>query len=96
MHSLFERFEPWYGEIKTRPTGALVSDRAGVSAGFALMNLQDRGRLFIGPGQDVYEGQVIGENARADDLNVNPTKQKEQTNIRAAGSDEAIKLVPHV
>ena len=96
MHSLFERFEPWYGEIKTRPTGALVSDRAGVSAGFALMNLQDRGRLFIGPGQNVYEGQVIGENARADDLNVNPTKQKEQTNIRAAGSDEAIKLVPHV
>jgi GTP-binding protein len=96
MHSLFERFEPWYGEIKTRPTGALVSDRAGVSAGFALMNLQDRGRLFIGPGQDVYEGQVIGENARADDLNVNPTKQKQQTNIRAAGSDEAIKLVPHV
>jgi GTP-binding protein len=96
MHSLFERFEPWYGEIKTRPTGALVSDRAGVSAGFALMNLQDRGRLFIGPGQEVYEGQVIGENARADDLNVNPTKQKQQTNIRAAGSDEAIKLVPHV
>ena len=96
MHSLFERFEPWYGEIKTRPTGALVSDRAGVSAGFALMNLQDRGRLFIGPGQEVYEGQVIGENARADDLNVNPTKQKQQTNVRAAGADEAIKLVPHV
>jgi GTP-binding protein len=96
MHSLFERFDPWYGEIKTRPTGALVSDRAGVSAGFALMNLQDRGRLFIGPGQEVYEGQVIGENARADDLNVNPTKQKQQTNIRAAGSDEAIKLVPHL
>jgi GTP-binding protein len=96
MHSVFERFEPWYGEIKTRPTGALVSDRAGVSAGFALMNLQDRGRLFIGPGQDVYEGQVIGENARSEDLNVNPTKQKQQTNIRAAGSDEAIKLVPRV
>jgi GTP-binding protein len=96
MHSVFERFEPWYGEIKTRPTGALVADRAGVSAGFALMGLQDRGRLFIGPGEDVYEGQVIGENARSEDLNVNPTRQKQQTNIRAAGADEAIKLVPRV
>jgi GTP-binding protein len=95
MHSDFEGFEPWFGEISTRPTGALVSDRAGVTAGFALMNLQDRGRLFIGPGQRVYEGQVIGENARAEDLNVNPTREKQQTNVRAAGSDEAIRLVPH-
>ena len=95
VHSVFSSYEPWHGEIKTRPTGSLVADRRGRTAAFALMNLQERGRLFVGPGEEVYEGSIVGENARADDLNVNPTKEKQQTNIRAAGADEAIKLVPH-
>lgn len=95
MHSVFDGYEPWHGEIKTRATGSLVADRRGATAAFALMNLQERGRLFVGPGEQVYEGMIVGENARADDLNVNPTKEKQQTNVRAAGSDEAVKLVPH-
>jgi GTP-binding protein TypA/BipA len=95
LHSVFERWSPWFGEIKTRPTGSLVADRQGTTAGFALMNLQERGRLFVGPGEEVYEGSIVGENARSEDLDVNPTKEKQQTNIRAAGADEAIKLVPH-
>jgi GTP-binding protein TypA/BipA len=95
LHTVFERYEPWHGEITTRPTGSLVADRHGITASFALMNLQERGQLFVGPGEEVYEGMVIGENARAEDLDVNPTKEKQQTNIRAAGSDEAVRLVPH-
>ena len=95
LHSVFDRWAPWFGEIKTRPTGSLVSDRAGRTAGFALENLQERGRLFVGPGEEVYEGTIIGENARADDLNVNPTKGKQLTNVRAAGADDQVKLVPH-
>ena len=95
LHALFERYEPWHGEITTRPTGSLVADRRGTTAPFALMNLQERGQLFVGPGEEVYEGMVIGENARAEDLDVNPTKGKQLTNIRAAGSDEAVRLVPH-
>ena len=95
MHSVFERWAPWFGEIRSRPTGALVADRSGATAAFSLMNLQERGQLFIGPGEDVYEGMIIGENARAEDLNVNPTKGKQLTNVRASGSDEAVKLVPH-
>jgi GTP-binding protein TypA/BipA len=95
VHSSFERWAPWQGEIKSRPTGSLVADRRGRTAAFALMNLQERGRLFVGPGEDVYEGAIVGENARSEDLNVNPTKEKQQTNVRAAGADEAIKLVPH-
>jgi hypothetical protein len=90
--------------IETRETGASggctttappLADRRGTTASFALMNLQERGQLFVGPGEEVYEGMVIGENARAEDLDVNPTKEKQQTNIRAAGSDEAVRLVPH-
>jgi GTP-binding protein TypA/BipA len=95
VHSSFERWAPWQGEIKSRPTGSLVADRRGRTAAFALMNLQERGRLFVGPGEEVYEGAIVGENARSEDLNVNPTKEKQQTNVRAAGADEAIKLVPH-
>ncbi len=95
LHTVFERYESWHGEITTRPTGSLVADRRGITASFALMNLQERGQLFVGPGEAVYEGMVIGENARAEDLDVNPTKEKQQTNIRAAGSDEAVRLVPH-
>jgi GTP-binding protein len=94
LHSVFERYEPWQGEIRTRPTGSLVADRRGRTGSFALLKLQERGQLFVGPGEEVYEGMVIGENARADDLDVNAVREKKQTNIRAAGSDETIKLVP--
>jgi GTP-binding protein len=95
MHSVFECYEPWHGEIKTRPTGSLVADRQGETAGFALLKLQERGQLFVGPGEEVYEGMVVGENARAEDLDVNAVREKKQTNVRAAGSDDTIKLVPH-
>jgi GTP-binding protein len=95
MHSVFERYEPWYGDIKTRPTGSLVADRRGETASFALLKLQERGQLFVGPGEEVYEGMVVGENARAEDLDVNAVREKQQTNVRAAGSDNTVKLVPH-
>ena len=95
LHSVFDRWAPWFGDIRSRSTGSLVADRRGRTAGFALMNLQERGRLFAGPGEEVYEGAIIGENARSEDLDVNPTKEKQLTNIRAAGADEAIRLVPH-
>jgi GTP-binding protein len=95
MHSVFERYEPWYGEIKTRPTGSLVADRRGETASFALLKLQERGQLFVGPGEEVYEGMVVGENARAEDLDVNAVREKQQTNVRAAGSDNTVRLVPH-
>ncbi len=94
LHHVFEGWEPWAGEMRTRPTGALVSDRAGDTASFALFSLQDRGMLFVGPGEPVYEGMIVGENSRADDLDVNPTKQKQQTNVRAASADILIRLVP--
>jgi GTP-binding protein len=94
LHSVFERYEPWQGEIRTRPTGSLVADRRGPTAAFALLKLQERGRLFVGPGEEVYEGMVVGENARADDLDVNAVREKKLTNMRAAGSDETMKLVP--
>jgi GTP-binding protein TypA/BipA len=95
LHSVFERYEPWQGDIRTRPTGSLVADRRGPTATFALLKLQERGQLFVGPGQEVYEGMVVGENARADDLDVNAVREKKQTNMRASGSDETVKLVPH-
>ena len=95
MHSVFERYEPWQGEIRTRPTGSLVADRRGPTAAFALLKLQDRGQLFVAPGEEVYEGMVVGENARADDLDVNAVREKKLTNMRASGSDDTIKLVPH-
>jgi GTP-binding protein len=94
MHSLFEGYEPWQGAIRTRPTGSLVADRRGPTATFALLKLQERGQLFVGPGEEVYEGMVVGENARADDLDVNAVREKKLTNMRAAGSDETVKLVP--
>jgi GTP-binding protein len=95
LHSVFERYDPWYGEIKSRPTGSLVADRSGESGQFALVKLQERGQLFVGPGEEVYEGMVVGENARAEDLDVNAVREKKQTNIRAAGSDDTVRLVPH-
>jgi GTP-binding protein len=95
LHSVFERYDPWYGEIKSRPTGSLVADRSGESGQFALLKLQERGQLFVGPGEEVYEGMVVGENARAEDLDVNAVREKKQTNVRAAGSDDTVRLVPH-
>jgi GTP-binding protein len=94
LHSVFERYEPWQGEIRTRPTGSLVADRRGPTATFALLKLQERGQLFVGPGEEVYEGMVVGENARAADLDVNAVREKKLTNMRAAGSDETVRLVP--
>jgi GTP-binding protein len=78
-----------------RPTGALVADRAGVSTAFALWNIQERGELFIGPAVDVYEGMILGENSREQDMDVNVTKEKKQTNMRSSSADEAIRLIPH-
>lgn len=95
LHHVFDRWEPWAGELRTRPTGALVSDRRGRTAQFALMNLQERGTLFVGPGDEVYEGMIVGENARADDLDVNATREKHLTNVRSSTADVLVRLVPH-
>src|SRR4051794_4843664 len=95
LHAVFESYEPWHGEIKSRSTGSLVADRSGESGQFALLKLQERGQLFVGPGEEVYEGMVVGENARAEDLDVNAVREKKQTNVRAAGSDDTMRLVPH-
>ncbi|MDA2977466.1 MAG: translational GTPase TypA [Actinomycetota bacterium] len=94
MHHVFERYEPWHGEVKTRANGSLVADRSGVTTGYAAFSIQERGSLFIGPGIEVYEGMIIGENARADDMDVNITKEKKLTNMRASGSDDTVHLVP--
>jgi GTP-binding protein len=96
LHHVFEGFEPWFGEIKTRPNGSLVADRQGPTTTFALTNLQERGQLFVGPGVDVYEGMVVGVNARSEDMDVNITKEKKLNNIRSSTAEETIKLVPHV
>ena len=94
MNSLFDGYIEWQGEIPHRPTGALIADRDGVSTAYALWNLQERGELFVGPGVDVYEGMVIGENAKDNDLDVNVVREKKLTNMRASTADEAIRLVP--
>jgi GTP-binding protein len=94
LHHVFDRWEPWAGELRTRQTGSLVSDRRGQTAGYSLMSLQDRGRLFVGSGEEVYEGMIVGENSRSDDLDVNPTKAKQQTNMRAASADVLVRLAP--
>jgi GTP-binding protein len=94
MNHIFEGYEPWQGEIKTRSNGSLVADRTGVTTGFSLLNLQERGQMFVGPGVEVYEGMVVGENARLDDMDVNPTKEKKLNNIRSSTAEETVKLVP--
>jgi GTP-binding protein TypA/BipA len=95
LHHVFDRYEPWHGELRTRPTGSLVADRRGAVTSFALFNLQDRGTMFIGPGTEVYEGMIVGENARSDDMDVNPTKEKKLTNMRSSTGDELVRLIPH-
>ncbi|HST25147.1 MAG TPA: translational GTPase TypA [Gaiellaceae bacterium] len=94
LHHVFDRFEPWHGELRTRPTGSLVADRAGKTTAFAILNLQERGSLFVAPGADVYEGMIVGENARSEDLDVNATKEKKLTNMRSSTSDELVRLIP--
>jgi GTP-binding protein len=94
LHHVFDRWEPWAGDLRTRPTGSLVADRRGSSASYALLSLQDRGSLFVGPGEEVYEGMIVGENSRADDLDVNAIKEKQQTNMRAASADVLVRLSP--
>jgi GTP-binding protein len=94
LHHVFEGYEPWHGELRTRPTGSLVADRTGVTTAFALLTLQERGSLFVGPGEDVYEGMIIGENARAEDIDVNPTKEKKLTNMRQSTAEEFTRLIP--
>jgi GTP-binding protein len=94
LHHVFEGYEPWHGELRTRPTGSLVADRRGVTTTFALLNLQERGSMFVGPTEEVYEGMIVGENSRADDMDVNPTKEKQLTNMRKANSEETVRLIP--
>src|SRR5438094_964751 len=94
MNHLFSSWEPWHGAIPARPTGVLVADRAGVATAYAIFNLQERGEIFIDPGTIVYEGMLIGENSRPADMDVNVTKEKKQTNMRASSADEAIRLIP--
>jgi GTP-binding protein len=92
---VFEGYEPWHGELRTRRTGSLVADRAGQTTGYALQSLQDRGQLFVAPGTHVYEGMIVGENPRSQDMDVNPTKPKKQTNMRAASADATEHLAMH-
>jgi GTP-binding protein TypA/BipA len=94
LHHVFDRYEPWHGELRTRPTGSLVADRAGATTAFALHGLSERGTLFVEPGTEVYEGMVVGENARSEDMDVNPTKEKKLTNMRSSTGDELVRLVP--
>jgi GTP-binding protein len=94
LHHVFECYEPWHGELRTRRNGSLVSDRRGMTTGYSIANIQERGELFVGPGVEVYEGMIVGENSRADDIDVNPTKEKKLTNHRAASADDFVRLAP--
>ncbi len=94
LHHIFEKYEPWFGELRTRPTGSLVSDRRGAVTSYACFGLQERGTLFVAPGAEVYEGMIIGENSRQDDMDVNICKEKKLTNVRSATGDELERLVP--
>ena len=94
LHHVFEAWEPWHGELRTRPTGSLVADRRGQATGYAILNLQERGSLFVAPGDELYEGMVVGENSRDDDLDVNASKPKKLTNVRAASAEELVRLIP--
>jgi GTP-binding protein len=94
LHHVFDGYAPWFGELRTRRSGSLVADRRGMTTGYALMNLQERGAMLVGPGIEVYEGMIVGENSRLDEIDVNITKEKQQTNMRAAGSDNTVRIVP--
>ena len=94
MHHVAEGYEPWAGDFRTRPTGSLVADRTGLTTSYALFNLQERGTLFVPPGAEVYEGMIVGENPRAEDMDVNPTKEKKLTNVRSSTGEELERLIP--
>jgi GTP-binding protein len=94
MHHVFEGWERWAGDLRLRPTGSIVADRRGKTASYALIGLQDRGTLFVGPGEEVYEGMIVGENARAEDMDVNATREKQQTNMRAASAEVLERMAP--
>jgi GTP-binding protein len=94
MHHVFERWEPWHGELRTRPSGSLVADRRGQATAFAIAALQERGSLFVAPRDELYEGMIVGENARAEDLDVNAAKEKKLTNMRSSTADELVRLIP--
>ena len=94
IHHVFDGWEPWFGELRTRPSGSLVADRAGKATGFALSSLQERGTLFVAPGDEVYEGMIVGENSRSEDLDVNAVREKQLTNMRSAAADVLERLVP--
>jgi len=94
VHHVFDRWEPWFGELRTRPTGSLVADRTGAVTGYSCFQMQERGSLFVEPGDEVYEGMVVGENSRADDLDVNAVREKKLTNVRSSTADELVRLVP--
>ena len=92
LHHVFEGYAPWFGELRSRPTGSLVADRRGACSAYALLSLQERGTLFLGPGVEVYEGMIVGENPRADDMNVNPTREKKQSNVRSSTKEQTESL----
>jgi GTP-binding protein len=94
MHHVFDTYENWFGELRTRPTGSLVADRRGAVTSYACFGLQERGTLFVSPTTEVYEGMIVGENARADDMDVNICKEKKLTNVRSATGDELERLIP--
>jgi GTP-binding protein len=93
-HHVFDGYEPWAGELRTRPSGSLVADRTGAATSYAMFNLQERGSLFVEPGTEVYEGMLVGENSRSDDMDVNITKEKKLTNVRSSTAEELERLVP--
>jgi GTP-binding protein len=94
LHHVFDRFEPWFGEVRTRRTGSLVADRLGTTTTYSLLSLQERGTIFVGAGAEVYEGMIVGENARSDDMDVNPTKERKLTNVRSSTAEELVRLIP--
>jgi GTP-binding protein len=93
-HHVFDGYEPFAGELRGRPTGSLVADRSGRATPFAMFNLQERGTMLVGPTTEVYEGMIVGENSRSDDMDVNITKEKKLTNMRSSTGDELVHLVP--
>ena len=95
LHHIFDGWEPWAGALRTKRNGSLVADRNGVTTNFSLLNLQERGQLIVGAAEEVYEGMIIGENARTEEMNVNPTKEKKLTNMRSAAADDFERLTPH-
>jgi GTP-binding protein len=94
LHHVFEAYEPWHGELRTRSSGSMVADRRGPTTTFALMNLQERGEMIVGPGVEVYEGMIVGESSRGDDMDVNPAKEKKLTNMRSSTAEELVRLSP--